>query len=92
MVANVKIPEEYKVVENGEERYDMCQAFMDMRLEGYEEGITKGIEEGIGKGIRALIGICKEFGVSRDEITNKCMENFELTREKAEEYVEEYGM
>lgn len=62
----------------------MCQAFMDMRLEGYEEGIAKGI--------RALIGACKEFGASRDEITHKCMENFELTREKAEEYVEEYGM
>ena len=87
VVANVKILEEYKVVENGEERYDMCQAFMDMRLEGYEEGITKGIE----RGIRALIGACKKYGASREEILEECMESFELTREKAEEYMEEHG-
>lgn len=62
----------------------MCKAFEDMRLEGYEEGIAKGI--------CALIGACKEFGASREEITHKCMENFELTREKAEEYMEKYGM
>ncbi|MCX4338778.1 MAG: hypothetical protein OSJ72_03960 [Lachnospiraceae bacterium] len=47
VVANVKIPEEYRVVEEGKERYDMCKAFEDMRLEGYEEGISKGIERGI---------------------------------------------
>ena len=30
----------------------MCNAFEQMKLEGYEEGISKGIEEGIEKGIR----------------------------------------
>lgn len=27
VVANVKIPEKYRIVENGEEMYNMCQAF-----------------------------------------------------------------
>lgn len=96
VVANVKIPEEYRVVENGEERYNMCQAFLDMRLEGYEEGMAKGIAEGITegitKGIWALIETCKKYGVSRDDTLEECMEKFELTREKAEEYVAEHGM
>ena len=63
VVANVKIPEKYRIVENGEEMYNMCQAFLDMRLEGYEEGIAKGITEGIEK--RALIETCKSIKMAR---------------------------
>ncbi len=86
VIANVKIPEEFKLMEEGEERYDMCKAFEDMRLEGYEEGIEKGLI----KGIQALIQTCKELGASRETIIEKCMEKFELTGEKAEAYVKEY--
>lgn len=43
IVANIKIPEKFKTVEDGKERYDMCKAFEDMRLEGYEQGIAEGI-------------------------------------------------
>lgn len=50
VVANVSIPEECKVLENGEERFDMCKAFEDMRLEGMElhavELIRKKLEKG----------------------------------------------
>lgn len=59
VVANIKIPEKCKVAETGEERYDMCKAFEDMRQEGYEEGIEKGIE----KGIRILIQAYQELGM-----------------------------
>lgn len=34
VVAKVKIPEEYKVMKNGGERFEMCKAFEDYRLEG----------------------------------------------------------
>lgn len=37
VVAKVRLGEEYKVMENGERRYDMCKAFLDMKLEGVEE-------------------------------------------------------
>lgn len=82
VVANIRIPEACKVM--GEERYDMCKAFEDMRLEGYEEGIEKGIE----KGIRALVQTCAELGIPGDVIIEKCAEKYELTEEHAREYVE----
>lgn len=87
-VANLKIPEEYRVMEEGKERYDMCNAFEQMKLEWYEEGISKGIE----KGIRALIQICRELGVSDDVIIDKCAEKYELTKEAAGRYVKESGV
>lgn len=102
VIANVKIPEEFKMIEEGEERYNMCKAFEDMRQEGYEEGMEKGIEKGmekgieagiekgIIKGIQALIQTCKELGASRETIMEKCMEKFELTGERAEAYMQEY--
>lgn len=97
VVANVKIPEACKVLEDGKESYDMCKAFEDMRLEGYEEGIEKGIEEGIErgmekgieKGIRALIQTCTELGVSDDIILEKCAEKYEMTKEEAGRYMKE---
>lgn len=41
VVGKVRIGEEYGVMENGERRYDMCKAFLDMKQEGIEEGIEK---------------------------------------------------
>lgn len=38
VVANVRIKEGEEVMENGEKKYDMCKAFVDMKLEGIEEG------------------------------------------------------
>lgn len=43
VVAKVRIKEEYKVMDYDE--YDMCKAFVDMKLEGIEEGIAKGRAE-----------------------------------------------
>ena len=41
VVAKVKIKEDYESMENGEKKYDMCKAFVDMKLEGVEEGIAQ---------------------------------------------------
>ena len=38
VVANIKIKEEEEAMENGEKKYNMCKAFVDMKLEGIEEG------------------------------------------------------
>lgn len=85
-MANVKIPDKFKIVEDGEEQYDMCKAFEDMRIEGFEEGIEKGIE----KGIRILIQAYQELGISREVITQKCAEKFEMTNERADNYVKKF--
>lgn len=39
VMANVRIPEEYKIMEQGKERYNMCKAIEGMRLESKMEGI-----------------------------------------------------
>ena len=41
VVAKVRIKEE-EVMESGEKRYDLCKAFVDMKLEGIEEGKEEG--------------------------------------------------
>ena len=45
-------------MENGERKYDMCKAFMDMKLEGIEEGMEKGkilhLAEMICKNLRKI--------------------------------------
>ncbi|MCM1049192.1 MAG: hypothetical protein NC433_12300 [Clostridiales bacterium] len=94
VVANIRIPENFKKEENGEERYNMCKAFEDMRLEGYEEGMATGRSEGMiaGRleGIRILIQTCQELGLSKDTIIQKCAEKFGIELESAGRYAEEY--
>lgn len=83
VVAHVRIPERCHVAEEGEERYNMCNAFEDMRQEGYEEGIEKGIE----KGIRILIQAYQELGMSQDIIMEKCAEKFDIAKEQIVHYL-----
>ena len=45
VIANVRIKEEYKVMEQGKERYNMCKAFEDMREDGRIEGKIEAILE-----------------------------------------------
>ena len=52
VVAKIRIKEEETVMENGEKKYDMCKAFVDMKLEGIEEGRQVGREEGRKEGSR----------------------------------------
>ena len=81
VVANVRIPETFRTVEEGEERYDTCKAFEDMRQEG--------IDIGIEKGIRILIQAYRELGIPQDVITEKCAEKYGITKEDAGKYVSE---
>ena len=46
VVAKVRVKEEYTVMENGERKYDLCKAFVDMKLEGIIEGKKEGRLEG----------------------------------------------
>lgn len=79
VVAHVRIPERCHVAEEGEERYNMCNAFEDMRQEGYEEGVEKGI--------RILIQAYQELGMSQDIIMEKCAEKFEIEKEQIVHYL-----
>ena len=76
-----KIPQE-----DGEEEHDMCEMLEEIWSEAKEEGIKEGIKEGIG----ALIKLCKNFQVSRQETLQKILESFSLPQQEAEEYLAMY--
>lgn len=86
VVANIKIPDKFKTIEDGEERYDMCKAFEDMRLEGIEIGIERGIEQGI----RILIQAVRNLGASKSAACEQLIQQYELKEDEANEKVEMY--
>lgn len=81
MVANIRIPEECRVLETGKEGYNMCDVFERIKIKGYEEGIEKGI--------RVLIEAYQELGMSQDIIAEKCAEKYDISNDIAKKYVKE---
>lgn len=75
-------------------KVNMCQAIREMladeRLIGLEEGIEKGIEKGIERGIEAFVQDNIEEGVAESRIVNKLVVRFQLSDEKAQDYVRKY--
>ena len=88
VIANVKIPEKYKVTEEGEARYDMCKAFEDMKLEGIEIGMEKGIKQGEAKGI---IESGFEFGLSEEDILSRLQNKLDISLQAAQEFLLRFG-
>lgn len=50
-----------------------------------------GRAEGRGEGILGTIKTCMDFQIPIEQIIEKLMENFSLTRETAEKYMEEFN-
>lgn len=79
IVTKVKESEEWEAVK---------MDILDIGIQkGMEQGIEQGIERGLETGIKALIETCKKFQISKEDARNQIMENFELTEEKANEYI-----
>lgn len=49
-----------------------------------------GVEEGMSKGIQAIVKMCEEFGIEKEETMRKISEKFEKTMEEAQEEVNRY--
>ena len=82
-----------KVVNMLMSEYNYEDDIAEQREEAYEEGKKAGRELGKMEGeIMGTIRTCKEFRISTEEITKKLMDNFSLTREKAEAYMKETYM
>lgn len=58
---------------------------------GIEQGIEKGIAQGIEQGIEAFITDKLEDGISSEIIIQKLEKRFNLTNEKAREYLDKYS-
>ena len=60
-------------------------------LEKYEKAIKKeSYEEGVEHGICQLITALHEFSHPREEVLQKLQEKYDLSEEKAEEYMKKY--
>ncbi len=64
-VAKVRIKEEDLVMENGEKKYDLCKAFVDMKLEGIQEGKIAGKIEGSLE--RLVKAVCIKLSKNKPE-------------------------
>ena len=91
VVANVKIPEKFKTIEEeGKETYDMCKAFEDMRLEGYNAGVADGVAEGIAEGIKKLIETVRDLGASKTAACGQLIQKYALSEKEAQGKIEKY--
>ena len=84
-VSQVKVSEEIGVryMQEWEERMYQLQ---DAKAEGIEAGMEAGLEEGI----RVFVLDNLEEGRTEEQIMDKLMRMFSLSREKAGEYLERY--
>lgn len=68
VVAKVKIGEEYEIMECEEKKYDMCKAFMDMKLEGVLEGKIEERQEHLVRTVCIKLRKNKSAEVIADEL------------------------
>lgn len=71
--------------------FDMCQALEELYQDGVNEGMERGIEQGIEQGIKALIQDYLEEGFCREKILGKLEKHFSLSREQADNYMDQFG-
>ena len=62
----------------------------DKLREERAQGIEQGITQGIAQGIKALVEVCREFGMSREDTEERIKTKFKLTSGRAQEYMQEY--
>lgn len=51
----------------------------------------QGVEQGIEQGIKAVLETCRDFGMSRKEVSDKLKEKFQLKDDEAEIYLKKFG-
>ena len=52
-----------------------------------QENIEKGIKKGIKSGIRGTVSVMRKYNIPEEEIVQEIQEEYDLTREEAEEYL-----
>ena len=90
--------------EKFQEVNQMCEALMELMKDeldaarqlglkqghelGLELGLEQGREQGLEQEIRTLIELCREFSLSREKTADKIRTRYQVTAEKAEEYLQ----
>ena len=61
-----------------------------VRMNILDIGIQKGRAEGLAEGIVAYIGLCREMDISVVDTKEKIVQNFNLSDDEAEKYMQQY--
>lgn len=69
---------------------NMFDALRDLMKEELDAARNEGQEYGLADGIRALIETCGEFGLSKDETCEKVCTKFNLSKIKANDYMDQF--
>lgn len=77
------------IYEYDEEKH-MRQEREENWRDGNEAGLIQGREEGRKEGIKVLIKTSKRLNASKEFVKSEIAENFSLSDEKAEEYINKY--
>ena len=56
----------------------------------YQQGKKEGIAEGIEQGIKPLIETCQMYQISYEKTKMSLRDKFQLSEEKAEEFMEKF--
>ena len=73
------------------EKRDSREAgYQDGQKVGYQAGQEAGIQIGLIEGIKGVINICKSFNATCDQAKEAIIKQFDLTEEKADEYIHLY--
>lgn len=63
-------------------KINMCEAIRGM----IEDGRIEGVKQGIG----ALVEVCKEFGLPKEDVVSKAKEKFSLSVDEMEDLFDRY--
>ena len=71
--------------------YDEEKTMRMLREEAYEDGQQAGFQNGLQQGrIQATINTCLDFNASHEVIIQKLMERFQLSKDSARNYLNDY--
>ena len=62
-----------------------------IRQEAYEDAYEEGHEEGIARGVKSYIKLAQSIGYTESKIITMLMQEFNLSEDKASQYIQEFG-
>lgn len=90
LVRDSRILELDQIVKEVKESEEWEAVKMNILEVGLERGRAEGHKAGLSEGICALIQLCQELGMTREETKNRLVEKFPSILEQADEYMEHY--
>ena len=76
--------------EQFKEATNMCEALLELFKDEVDRETEKAREDGRNEGIQSMINSCKALGGTKPQILELLIQNFKLTKEDAENYLEKY--